>query len=164
MERKLEEGEDRIISAICKDFVISLSAAQILRELGMSQLSQELAKVAKSLAGEIALKLSTGRYVDGLATRLKEELGTFWTVDIDDHLLESLLRKTVELKMGLCVLPNEYKAVLSEEILRDLAMVFNKGMEEVPTVCEILGRGDPEEVIQTVATALVVGVGGLYGV
>jgi hypothetical protein len=164
MGRRLENSGGGILSPICRDFIISLSVAQILKELGMSQFSQEVAKIAKSLAGEIALELSTGKYLDGLATRIKEELGTFWAVDIDDYLLESLLRKTAELKSGLYILPEEYKALLSEEILRDLVALFNKEMKEVPTINEVLGRGDPEEVIQTVATALVVGVGGLHGV
>ena len=145
------------------EFVTATSAAQILNLLGYEEESRELIRVAKSLAGELSLHLSTGKYLDDLASRLAAELGTLWEKDFDEFKLAELLNAAIALKSEIGVAAPEALREKATEVLKLLLETFGKDRKTTPTLSSMLDNPDPETVLQTVCTALVVGVGGLNG-
>lgn len=155
----IPEREERL----AYEFITTVSAAKILNSLGYYDASKDLMMVAKSLAGELSLYLSTGKYVNGLATSLANELGSLWNKDFDEFQLAELLNVALSLKAEIGIAPEEMLKRKSVKILELLAKVFRVDVKSSPTLSALAENPDPEVVLQTVCTALVVGVGGLNG-
>ncbi len=155
----LPEREERI----AYEFITTVSAAKILNSLGYYEAYKDLVLAAKSLAGELSLYLSTGKYVDGLATSLADELGTLWSKDFDEFQLAELLNLALSLKAEIGVASEDTLKQKALRLLELLAKVFGVEIKSTPTLNALTRNPDPEVVLQTVCTALVVGVGGLNG-
>jgi len=152
---------DALVSELAYDLMITVSSARILNQLGYSKYSSELLAISKALAGEIALQLYTGYYVDGLASELSEVIKCAWIDTYDDLEFLELLHKAIELKQ--LIDKNTASNNHALDLLNLMTRVFriNLGHDGSSLLSKIYRNPEPRLVLQMFCTTLVVALGGL---
>ncbi len=159
------EGTRGEFGELVTDFLTAVEASQILHLLGIEEPSRELRLIAKELAGEIAMELSTGKYVDGLASSVRAELGTLWEVEgFKGEYLEEALMGAIGLRKLMWNASSEYVTLEARGILECFTKAFGKELKEVKILSKISSEGDAGKILQAMATSILVAVGGLDGV
>ncbi|MEM4824200.1 MAG: hypothetical protein QXV31_04105, partial [Zestosphaera sp.] len=103
----------------------------------------------------------TNRYVNGLASELGTHAKKLWEVEYSDSELADILEEAMSLRKKVDL------GIASKEEARDLLIRFlnliKLNPQETKVVKNILEESEPSLVLQLIATALVVCVGGLSG-
>ncbi len=142
-------------------FTLTLSTYLVVKRLGYEDLAQEIMPLVKLSVGELVTKLSTNNYVNGLASELGVCARKLWEVEYSDSELADILSEAVSLRRKVDL------GVASVGEARDLLHRFLNliGVDprETKVVRSILEDPEPSKVLQLIATALAVCVGGLSG-
>ncbi len=164
MLKDLESFEDLESSSedsAVEYFTLTLSTYLVVKRLGYEDLAQEIVPLVKLSVGELVTRLSTNNYVNGLASELGVCARRLWEVEYDDSELADILSEAVSLrrKVDLGVASVGEARELLHRFLK-LIGVDPRGTKVVKTVLE---DPEPSKVLQLIATALAVCVGGLGG-
>lgn len=164
MLKNLESFEDLESSSedsAVEYFTLTLSTYLVVKRLGYDDLAQEIAPLVKLSVGELVIRLSTNNYVNGLASELGVCARKLWEVEYSDSELAEILSEAVSLrrKVDLGVASVGEARELLHKFL-NLIGVDPRGTKVVKTVLE---NPEPSKVLQLIATALAVCVGGLSG-
>lgn len=157
----VEKGLDSLHDFLAEDFTLSVSALIVVKRLGYEVLAEELMPLAKSLVGELVVRLSTGRYVSGLAHELGLYAKKLWEADYSDAELAEVLRIALDMKVRL-----ESGGVgvdEARELLSRFLKIVDVDVGRTKVIKEIADNPEPSLVLQLIATALAVCVGGLGG-
>ena len=151
--------------SLANEYVMLLSAAKILKDLGMNEFASELGKLTCLIAGELAIHLNTGKYVDGLASAIKDTYKSLWETEIDEYSMINILKHVLELRdkirNGISALSPGDVAKAKEFFTR----ILRRKRRTLPEPLQrVLSSDDPATLIQSIATALVVTVGGVNGI
>lgn len=154
-------ADDALVGELAYNLVIAVSSARILGRLGYSEYSSELLTISKALAGEIALLLYTGYYVDGLASELSEAINRAWIDTYDDLEFLELLHRAIELKQFIDKNTASSKHALNLLNLMTRVFGINLSRDDSTLLSKIYRSPEPRLVLQMFCTALVVALGGL---
>lgn len=153
--------ENSLDDFIIEDFTLTLSAFLVVKRLGYEDLAQDLVPLVRLGVGELVTKLCTNRYVNGLASELGTHAKKLWEVEYSDYELADILSRAMNLRRKLDL------GVASKEEARELLLRFLNLIElnpqETKVVSSILEDSEPSLVLQLIATALAVCLGGLSG-
>ena len=154
-------ADDAVVSELAYNLVIAVSSARILSQLNYSKYSRELLAISKALAGEIALLLYTGHYLDGLASELSEAINYAWIDTYDDLEFLELLRRAIELKQ--LIDKNVVSSKHALDLLNLMTRVFRINLSHSGStlLSKTYRNPEPRLVLQMFCTALVVALGGL---
>ncbi len=154
-------ADDAIVSELAYNLMIAVSSARILGQLDYSEYSSELLAISKALAGEIALLLYTGHYVDGLASELSEAINYAWVNTYDDLEFLELLHRAIELKQ--LIDKNAASSRHALDLLNLMTRVFGINLSHSGStlLSKIYRNPEPRLVLQMFCTALVIALGGL---
>lgn len=156
-----EDFENSLDDFIIEDFTLTLSAFLVVKRLGYEDLAQDLVPLVRLGVSELVTKLCTNKYVNGLASELGAHAKKLWEVEYSDYELADILSKAISLRRKLDL------GVASKEEARELLLRFLDLIElnpqETKVVSSILEDAEPSLVLQLIATALAVCVGGLSG-
>lgn len=164
MLKDLESSEDFESSLdyyIVENFTLTLSTFLVVKRLGYEDLAQDIIPLIKLGVGELVTKICTNRYVNGLASELGTHAKKLWEVEYSDSELADILEEAMSLRKKVDL------GIASKEEARDLLIRFlnliKLNPQETKVVKNILEDSEPSLVLQLIATALVVCVGGLSG-
>lgn len=156
------EGLDSSLDdSVVEGFTLALSTYLVVKRLGYEDLAQDIAPLVKLRVGELVTRLSTGRYINGLANELGRHAKKLWEVEYSDSELADILSEALSLRSKVDL------GAASREEARELLLRFIKliglNLQEARIVNNILENSEPQLVLQLIATALAVCVGGLSG-
>ncbi|MEO3993798.1 MAG: hypothetical protein QN229_05810 [Desulfurococcaceae archaeon TW002] len=162
--KDLEASEDFVSSldeSIVEYFTLTLSTFLVVKRLGYEDLAQDIAPLVKLGVGELVVRLSTNRYVRGLASELGKHAKKLWEVDYSDSEIVDILNEAMSLrrKVDLGIASKEE----AHELLLRFLNLIGLNPQETEVVINILKDPEPPLVLQLIATALAVCVGGLGG-
>ncbi len=156
-----EYADDTVVCELAYNLMIAVSSAKVLGQLNYGEYSSELLTIGKALAGEIALLLYTGHYVDGLASELSEAINYAWIDTYDDLEFLELLHRAIELKQ--LIDKNAVSSKHALDLLNLMTRVFGINLSHSGStlLSKIYRNPEPRLVLQMFCTALVVALGGL---
>ncbi len=149
--------------SLADDILLSVSASQILRDLGEYEAFNDVLRLAKYLISEFVMTLSTGCYVNGLATEISELMSKrlrFGSIDEDvlrDFLIELIyLRERIAEGSALC------RDV--DALVRMMSHVFGIDLRRSRVLKRIVKSCNPGLALQAGLVSLILFVGGIGGV
>lgn len=158
---EFSEDFDSGLDNSVESFTLTLSTYLVVKRLGYEDLARDIAPLVKLGVGGLVARLSTGRYINGLASELGEHAKKLWEVEYSDSELADILSEALSLRDKIDL------GVASKEEARELLLRFTKlielNLQEAKIVNNILEDPEPHLVLQLIATALAVCVGGLSG-
>lgn len=155
------EGLGSLHDFLAEDFTLAVSALIVVKRLGYEGLAEELMPLTKSLAGELAARLGTGRYVSGLARELGLHARRLWEVEYSDAELAEVLRTALDMRGRLEF--GEVDVSEARELLSKFLKIVGVDVGRTKVIKDIVDNPEPSLVLQLIATALAVCVGGLSG-
>lgn len=146
---------------VVEDFTLILSTFLVVKRLGYEDIAQDIVPLVKSGVGELVVRLSTNVYISNLASELGKHARKLWEVDYSDSEIADILSEAMSLRRKVDL------GIASKEEARELLLRFlnliGLNPQETEVVASILEDPEPPLVLQLIATALVVCVGGLGG-
>ncbi|MEM4485713.1 MAG: hypothetical protein QW116_00545 [Zestosphaera sp.] len=155
------EGSSSSCEFLAEDFTLSVSVLTVVKRLGYEDLAEELMPLVKSLVGEIVVRLSTGRYIEGLAHELGLHARRLWESDYSDAELADVIRSALELRERLESGEVDEDAV--REVLDRFLKIVRVDVSRTKVIKGVVENPEPALALQLMATALAVCVGGLGG-
>ncbi|MGC8974571.1 MAG: hypothetical protein ACP5KB_00040 [Thermoprotei archaeon] len=156
-----EDFDSSLDNSVVESFTLALSTYLVVKRLGYEDLARDIVSLVKLEVGELVTRLSTGRYINGLASELGRHAKKLWEVEYSDSELANILSEALSLRGKVDL------GVASREEARELLLRFIKlielNLQEARIVKNILESSEPQLVLQLIATALAVCVGGLSG-
>ncbi len=146
---------------VVEDFTLILSTFLVVKRLGYEDIAQDIIPLVKSGVGELVVRLSTNMYINNLASELGKHARKLWEVDYSDSEIADILSEAMSMRKKVDL------GIASKEEARELLLRFlnliRLNPQETEVIASILKDPEPPLVLQLIATALVVCVGGLGG-
>jgi len=161
LNSELTRINEDLMYETASSFVFTLSSSIVLKSLGYGDYFKEVLQIVKLLAGDLAIYLTTNKYINGLATELSKYAKKLWEADFDDYELLQLIYDLLDLKKKVEL--NEADMETSKNLLSKLVSLLGIDVEKTNVIKGIFNNPRPELVLQFAATAFVVSVGGLDG-
>jgi len=148
---------------LADDILISISASQVLRDVGEFEAFTDLLKLVKYLVSEFVMTLSVGSYVNGLASEISDLMSRKLRFNsIDEDVLRDFLIELIYLRERIVEGSASCRDV--DVLVRMMCRVFGIDLSRSRVLKHIVKSCNPGLALQAGLLSLILFVGGIDGV
>jgi len=148
---------------LADDILVTISASQVLRDVGEHEAFTDLLKLVKYLVSEFVMTLSVGSYVNGLASEISELMSRKLRFSsVDENVLRDFLIELIYLRGRIAEGSVSCRDV--DALVRMMSHVFGIDIGGSRVLKRILKSCNPGLALQAGLLSLILFVGGIDGV